>query len=53
MDIKIFQSQLKHLAPFTIQLMSDKNLTNVSDKFSDLRSDEVGEAWIPKKVLAV
>ncbi|HXX98900.1 MAG TPA: hypothetical protein VEL11_17540 [Candidatus Bathyarchaeia archaeon] len=52
-NIKVFQNQLKNLAPFTIQMMSDRNLTNVTVSFTDLRSDEIGGAWIPEKALAV
>lgn len=52
-DIKLFQNQLKHLAPFAIQMMSDRNLTNVTVIFSDLRSDEIGGTWIPEKDLIV
>jgi hypothetical protein len=51
--IKVFENQLKHLSPYTIQMMSNRNLTNVTVSLSDLRSDEIGEAWIPEKALVV
>lgn len=52
-DIDVYENNIREFPPFTIEIVSNRNLTNIAVKVSDLHSEVLGKAWISGKIVDI